>query len=180
MEQIFRDMRTTACHSTPLQSVSRYNSPDGAGSPRREAPSASWRSCVWHTTSLQLILTNETYIGTMYWGKNENIAGKKNPDKRTRVRRRPKEEWIPLAVPPIITPELFAQAQQQRKRNAQMRRRNRRRDYLFTNGMLRCGQCGSAMSGQWDGRSARLSYRCPRPKYHLETPCAGLVQCRLS
>lgn len=143
---------------------------------RREGgPKRKLASCVWHTTSLQLILTNETYIGTMYWGKNENIAGKKNPDKRTRVRRRPKEEWIPLAVPPIITSELFAQAQQQRKRNAQMSRRNRKRDYLFTNGMLRCRQCGSAMSGQWDGRSERLSYRCPRPKYHLETPCRGLI-----
>ena len=37
---------------------------------------------VWHPASLYDLLTNETYIGTLYYGKTERLASPKNPKKR--------------------------------------------------------------------------------------------------
>src|SRR5438105_12006171 len=55
---------------------------------------------VWHPSTIVSILRNTTYVGTQYEGKTQSLPGKKNPDKKTRVRRMPREAWIPIAVPP--------------------------------------------------------------------------------
>jgi len=37
----------------------------------------------WHVVSVRNILNNETYIGTLYYGKKQRLPGKSNPDKKT-------------------------------------------------------------------------------------------------
>src|SRR5215468_7066003 len=78
----------------------------------------------------------------------ERYSRSNNPDKKTRHRLKPKEEWLAIPVPPIIDQETFRAAQIQKQHNARMSRRNRKFEYLLCNARLRCGQCGSAMSGQ--------------------------------
>ena len=59
----------------------------------------------------------------------------------------PRETWIPIAVPPIIDSATFEAAQVQLQRNKRLAKRNRKYEYLLVGGRLRCGQCGSTMSG---------------------------------
>jgi site-specific DNA recombinase len=120
------------------------------------------------------LLTSETYIGTLYYGKTERIASANNPDKKTTWRLKPKEEWIPIPVPAIIDQSTFVAAQHQRDRNAQTSRRNRKYEYLLA-GHIQCGQCGCKMHGQCDVRYTRRYYRCTRPHYQTETPCRGTI-----
>jgi site-specific DNA recombinase len=101
----------------------------------------------------------------MYDGKTQRLPGKSNPDKKTRHRRVPQEEWIAVAVPPIIDRETFAAAQDQLVRNRKRSTRNRKHDYLLVNGRLRCGQCGSAMTGVTKNGGQQY-YGCHRRPFH--------------
>lgn len=80
---------------------------------------------LWYPGSLLEILRNETYVGTMYYGKTERLPGLRNPDKKTRWRWKPKADWIAVSVPAIIEQATFDAAQIQRRTNAQHSRRNR-------------------------------------------------------
>jgi site-specific DNA recombinase len=102
---------------------------------------------VWHPSTIASILRNTAYVGSLHEGKTQRLPGKKNPDKKTRVRRVPREDWIPIAVPPIIDPATFEAAEAQLQRNKRQARRNRKYEYLLVGGRLRCGQCDSTMSG---------------------------------
>src|SRR5262249_40347369 len=118
-------------------------------------------SSVWHPATIAYVLRNETYTGTMYDGKKERVSGKSNPDKKTRWRKVEREQWIAVSVPPIIDTETFEAAQARLARNKIQAKRNRKHDYLFIGGRLRCGQCGCAMHGatnQYD----YSDYRCTR------------------
>lgn len=64
----------------------------------------------WHPATVASVLHNTTYIGTMYDGKMQRLPGKSNPDKKTRHRRMPQEDWIAVKVPPIIDQKTFAAA----------------------------------------------------------------------
>jgi site-specific DNA recombinase len=122
--------------------------------------------CVWHPSTIGVILQNEAYIGTLYDGKTQNVPGKRNPDKKTRHRAVPREEWIAVAVPPLIDRATFEAAQDIRARNKRESKRNRKHPYLLINGRLRCGQCGCAMAGRTNQRGYAV-YRCTRAK-HLD------------
>lgn len=116
---------------------------------------------VWHTSTIASILHNTTYIGALYYGKTQRLPGKSNPDTKTRHRHVPREEWTPIAVPPIIDQVMFEAAQAQLLRSKSQSKRNRKHEYLFVSGHLRCGQCGGGMSGEINYQeSAR--YRCVR------------------
>jgi hypothetical protein len=122
------------------------------------------------------ILTNETYIGTLYYGKRKRVPGKSNPDRNTRWQHLPREAWIAIPVPSIIDPGTFQAAQTQIARNAQQSRRNRKHDYLFVAGRLRCGQCGGVMSGQCTWRGEQR-YRCSHRLYQGSTVPRHLRSC---
>jgi site-specific DNA recombinase len=124
-------------------------------------------SGVWHVECVRKLLLNENYIGTLYYGKRQRIAGKGNPDKKTHWRAVPREEWIPISVPPIIDQMTFQAAQVQLARNAQTSRRNRKYEQLFIGERLRCGQCGRGMSGYQNGQGVR-AYRCTRHPYQAQ------------
>jgi site-specific DNA recombinase len=119
---------------------------------------------VWHRSTLAHILHNTVYIGTLYEGKTHNLPGKRNPDRKTRHQAAPREEWIPVPVPPIIDQATFEDAQAPLIHNKRVARRNRRYSYLFVNGRLWCGQCGRAMYGAHGG-DQRPQYRCTRPAF---------------
>jgi site-specific DNA recombinase len=119
---------------------------------------------VWHTSAVADILRNEAYTGTMYYGKRENAPGKANPDRKTRHRHLPREAWLAVPVPPVIAPQVWEAAQRLRVENRREARRNRKHEYLFVGGRLRCGQCGRAMTGEINGYS-RARYRCGRKPY---------------
>jgi site-specific DNA recombinase len=121
-------------------------------------------SSVWHPATIAYVLRNETYTGTMYDGKKERVSGKSNPDKKTRWRKVPREQWIAVSVPPIIDRETLEAAQARLARNKIQAKRNRKHDYLFIGGRLRCGQCSCAMHGATN-QYGYSDYRCTRPPF---------------
>ena len=105
----------------------------------------------WRTSSIHRILRNACYAGeTAYNRRKKNAQGK--------IDFRPEAEWIRLAVPAIVTKEVFNRAQVQLKRNSELLSgRNDKRLYLLR-GLLRCGRCGRRLGGC--PMHGRPFYRC--------------------
>jgi site-specific DNA recombinase len=59
---------------------------------------------------------------------------------------RPREEWITVEVPSLVPNELFEAVQRKLEKNAELSRRNTKREYLLS-GLLYCSQCGGRMGG---------------------------------
>ena len=112
----------------------------------------TYRKGVWSATSIVNIIGNEVYAGVWRYGRR--IGGGGNGG------RRPLSEQIAVSVPAIVERETWEAAQAQRKRNAELSRRNAKQDYLLS-GFARCA-CGRAMAGYSDNRgySRKRGYRC--------------------
>jgi site-specific DNA recombinase len=125
---------------------------------------------IWNVASINLILHNETYAGTMYWNKRQGV------EKTARPRNR--NEWVAIQVPAIISRDTFAGTQKRIARNRALSRRNRKHEYLFLAGRLRCGRCGKSMTG-YSPKNVRRYYRCYsqiwRPQAH-DPFCSGVVR----
>jgi site-specific DNA recombinase len=123
----------------------------------------------WHASSIYHILRNETYVGTMYWNKRQAVT-------KTRWQYRDRTEWLSIPVLAIIAPETFAAVQQRLTYNGARSKRNRKHEYLFAGGRLRCGRCGASMIGY--SAKNTLRYRCYSQFMHHpgEPFCRGNVR----
>jgi len=75
---------------------------------------------------------------------------------------RPRQEWIEISVPALVTEETFALAQEQLQKNKQFASRRAIRPTLLQ-GLLVCQNCGYALYGSSGGRypnHVRYYYRC--------------------
>ena len=135
------------------------------GIPTRKA-SARWeRSVVW------AVLRNPAYRGTACFGKT--IASTRTRVMRPQRRRgvttpsmtsgheRPREEWIEIPVPALITEESFARAQELLQEN-KMRSRRRTIAPSVVQGLVSCAKCGYAFSRTSTYTTARKIhyYKC--------------------
>jgi site-specific DNA recombinase len=77
---------------------------------------------VWNHDSVHRILTNEAYTGALHWNKRRRLT-------KTTTAARPREEWVEIAVPPIVSAEVFSAAQAHLAQNKALAKRNRKRDY---------------------------------------------------
>ena len=135
------------------------------GVPTRKA-SARWeRSVVW------AVLRNPTYRGTACFGKTSTSARIRlmRPQRRrgvtmpsmTASHERPREEWIEIPVPALITEESFARAQELLQEN-KIRSRRRTIAPSVVQGLVSCAKCGYAFSRTSTYTSARKIhyYKC--------------------
>jgi len=130
----------------------------------------------WNRTTLCRHLHNPAYQGVAAYGKQRVIAARARlrpvrggstlvrPLSLTRV---PEAEWIPIAVPALVSAELFAAAAEQLAENRRRYRGMPPRDQYLLQGLTVCGPCGYAYCGMTSrGRSAggqaaaRRYYRC--------------------
>ena len=95
-------------------------------------------------STVQKILTNETYTGVWHWGRTRKTS------ETTHVER-PRNEWIPMEVPIIIGREQFDAARAQAERNKKGASRNTHRQYLMQ-GRLVCAVCGMHFRVDWNNR----------------------------
>jgi site-specific DNA recombinase len=123
------------------------------------SPGTAWRNrrvgraSKWVASGIQTLLENELYRGEYCWNKTRRD---KEPETNARrVRRRPEAEWIRATMPElrIVSEAVWTRVQARRQRRAAavggaireaIRRGGRGPKYLFS-GVLRCGECGSAM-----------------------------------
>ena len=133
--------------------------------PTRNQSSRWERSVVW------AMLRNPAYRGTASFGKTR-VAGRIRVTRALRRRgglvssdslghERPREEWIEIPVPALVSEESFARAQELLHEN---RKRSRRRTITpsIVQGLVSCQKCGYAFSRTSTYTSARKIhyYKC--------------------
>jgi site-specific DNA recombinase len=116
----------------------------------------------WRESTVNRILRQPAYMGTFLYRRHEYVepdhaggfrAYRKN--RKTARRVRPREDWIEVPVPAIITPEVFEAAQRRLAENAVFSPRNNKRHEYLLKGL---GRCGAAMSGS--ASRGRRYYGC--------------------
>jgi site-specific DNA recombinase len=125
---------------------------------------------VWGHATVRTMLRNTAYKGEAIWGKRQNLT-------KTTRRRRAAQEWVRLAVPPIIDADLFDVAQEALRTHQPLASRNRKHAYLLCGGRLRCGRCGRGTTGIYRHPHLRY-YRC-NSHHQLMDPalkCGGSVR----
>jgi site-specific DNA recombinase len=106
----------------------------------------------WTSATIRKILTNETYIGTWYYGKTQMVSDGKEASRKQRAKvgrgiqvPRPREQWIAVTVPALIDAATFQLAQARLEANKrEIVGRPVKYDYLL-NKRLRCAKCGYSM-----------------------------------
>jgi site-specific DNA recombinase len=122
----------------------------------------------WRASTLGIMLRNEVYIGTLYQFRKYHVEPKARlkpfvKNKKTSTALRSKEDWIAVEVPSLIPVELFEAVQRKLKKNAELSKRNTKREYLLS-GLLYCSYCGGRMGGHTI--HSIPYYRC----YHKDNP----------
>lgn len=129
----------------------------------------------WEPTQLRLFIRNEVYKGDFYAHRwNHTKVQKLARDGITmktvyRKVQRPREEWIHVPVPAIVTVEQWEAANRMLKQNKRTARRNAKIPFLLT-GLLKCARCGYSYSGtsKYKGKGGKprknpyRGYRCSR------------------
>ncbi len=109
----------------------------------------------WSASVVHHILSDPIYTGTAYANRYRAVPPKKprgphgpRTSEQCGHELRPREEWIPVAVPSIVDEQMFARAQEQLARNASLSFRHNTRYRYLLRCLLTCGTCGLAMSGK--------------------------------
>lgn len=125
----------------------------------------------WERTTVRAILRNPAYKGTACYGKTQKTERKKitRPLRKKggfsarcgSNRERPRQEWIEIPVPAIISEETFALSNERLEQNKRLSPRATKEPTLLQ-GLLVCQQCGYAFyrcSAQTSKRKIYY-YRC--------------------
>ncbi|HKZ03057.1 MAG TPA: recombinase family protein [Pyrinomonadaceae bacterium] len=123
------------------------------------------RAKQWHGSVVAEMLRAEAYIGTCYYNRHQylpvaGVLGQKH--QRYQVSLRPREEWIPISVPPIIDLATFQAAASRVRENEIFSPRNSQVDRYLLRRLVCCGHCGSSLVGLTTGRPLQSYYRCHR------------------
>lgn len=112
--------------------------------------------------SLHSILMNEKYRGVYVFNR---AISKSRSGKRNHHKSKPDDEVIRIdgGVPAIITDEIFFSAKKMLEQRRRARSANKAIETYLLQGIIKCGECGSAFQGN-RRKSARghlfISYRC--------------------
>jgi len=125
----------------------------------------------WDRSTVWAMLRNPAYKGTACFGKTERVERKKitrplrkrggYSTRNSASRERPKEQWIEISVPPIVSEDIFYLAQERLEKNKQFSRRHTKEPTLLQ-GLLVCSNCGYALYRTSTQTSMRklYYYRC--------------------
>ena len=91
---------------------------------------------------IEQVLTRDMYYGQHYLFR-QSVS--KTGQNTREIKNLPREDWIPVTVPPIVTFATYQQAQEQRQKNKRYAKRNTTHEYLLQ-GILYCALCQHAMT----------------------------------
>jgi site-specific DNA recombinase len=138
----------------------------------------------WSCTTVNTILRRPAYQGTAYYNRTIKDPRRTIGQPKTKGRglrkancrvERNQDEWIPVAVPSIVSSSLWEQAQIQLDMSKRFAPRNNKRHFYLLRGLLICGECGRALAGRSyangtvryyctnQGSSRSLAKPCPCP-----------------
>jgi site-specific DNA recombinase len=114
-------------------------------------PTATGRP-LWNASSVRKILVNSTYEGMAYGNQKQMVAARRRHPLIGRepkgeggesCRLRPREDWIGVPVPALISSERCAEAQARLAQNRQWAKRRTEGQYLLRQ-LVSCRRCGLA------------------------------------
>ena len=124
---------------------------------------------IWSTSTLERLLRNTVYIGTLYYNRRVILpeaarVPRHTPGHQTIAQLRPREEWIGVAVPPVIDDATWARSQARHVPNARFSPRHVTPERYLLRYLVRCGECGRARqaSARKTGRVYTGYYCCPQ------------------
>ncbi|MDB5166071.1 MAG: Site-specific recombinase, invertase Pin [Candidatus Saccharibacteria bacterium] len=133
----------------------------------------------WSGGTLDRMVCDTTYMGDHYYNKSESVPTKnpRNPEQKYRKvtkgsrKHRPKEEWFHVAVPAIVSTDLFHKVQVQLEKNKRTNTRNNSVNSYLVGGLIEC-VCGKARTGDPVSNGSSY-YRCTDrlSKFPLEREC---------
>lgn len=130
----------------------------------------------WAQITVKRMLLSETYTGVWWFGK---LECKDSRSKKRRFRAKPREEWLPVKVPPIIDRETWERAQEKLKEARRLWAGRPLERYLLS-GLVRCADCGGPMHGEknnvW-GHYQRV-YTCRIRHAQVRRGCPGFKSVR--
>jgi len=110
--------------------------------------------CLWERSTVWGMLRNPAYKGLASFGKTEQCDRQKvtrqlrqrggYSPRCSSSRQRPKEEWIQIPVPAVVSEETFVMAEELLERNKRLSKR-RTKEPTLLQGMLVCKECGYAL-----------------------------------
>ena len=129
---VVRRIFTERASGTTIRQICRQLNAEGLASPTGRP--------TWGHSTIGRLLRNEAYIGRVYYNRTETmtVAG---PARRSRQVARPREEWIPIDCPAIITDEQFQAAAKVAYDNSQWSPRRAEPGVFLLKGLVKCGVC---------------------------------------
>jgi len=111
-------------------------------------------TAMWGTSTIGRVLRNEAYIGRVYYNRTELVPATDPGRRHYRQLPRPKEEWIAIAVPPILSEDVFEAAHRVSRDNSKWSPRKATPGAWMLRGLVVCGSCGvSTACHQMRGRN---------------------------
>ena len=100
---------------------------------------------VWSVSTIGRLIRNEAYVGRAYYNRTAAVLDRR-PTKAKRQVRRPRDQWIPIAVPAIVDEEIFDAAQRVSYDNSKWSPRRADPEHWLMRGLVKCGHCGVSVS----------------------------------
>lgn len=137
-----------------LNEIARRLTEQGIPTPRKAAK--------WLRSSVRNVLHNPAYMGIAAYGKTRATGERRSiaqwrlggPSREALGQLRPREEWIEIPVPPLVTGELFALAQERLQENKVMSPR-RTITPSVAQGLVCCQKCGHALTRRTSSKGTR-------------------------
>jgi site-specific DNA recombinase len=143
---------------------------------------------VWNRSSVGRLLRNPAYKGEAAFGRTRvgpprarlrPLRGHSGTPKQPRSRQpTPPEEWVKVAVPAIVSAELFDGVQEQLDENRVRARQRRTATGPLLAGLVVCAVCGYAYHGKrvahgGDGYAYYCCGGASRRHGHIQPPCGN-------
>lgn len=125
------------------------------------------RGVLWSNTSIYSILTGTVYMGEKLFNQRNWRTGEKKDE----------DEIVRIPVEPIVSAEVFELVREKLSSRSPKKSHPRRLSspHLLT-GVLRCGECGAAMTMATGKSNTYFYYRCTtRTKKHLDLCSSKMV-----
>jgi site-specific DNA recombinase len=124
----------------------------------------------WGAGRISVILDQPAYAGKAYYNRyrtRPQSVGRRRKQGRERLVApdkvlRPRDEWIAMDTPAILSQEIWQRAQDQRMHNQHFSQRNNPKQFYLLRGLLVCGVCDGLMIGTARHKHPYTYYRCER------------------
>lgn len=139
---------------------------------QEQGQSSPRRGTRWTYSTVQAILKRPAYTGRAYYNRTftcHEVVGRPRQRGRGYVqtpvhRPRPREEWIELSVPRLVSQTIWEQAQERLAMNQKFATRNQKTHFYLLKGLLVCATCGRTLIGRTSNN--QVAYFCPSPGKH--------------